>query len=172
MNENVPAAGPPSAGRALLMLPIIAGLIAAYMAFGSMLGIASLFAGLFFLLYWAGIKHADPKEFAPALLGGLGGLVLAFLLHLLPADFGAIGMAAAWLLVVTAIYVQIRELCPLFINLAFMLYLALGTVPPIATEADFIGMGLAILLAASFFGGVLFLVRRLNRKRSASAEPA
>jgi hypothetical protein len=172
MNENVPAAGPLSAGRALLMLPIIAGLIAAYMALGSMLGIASLFAGFLFLLYWAGIKHADPKEFAPALLGGLGGLVLAFLLHVLPADFGAIGMAAALLLVVVAVYVQLRELCPLVINLAFMLHLTLGTVPPVAKEADFIGMGTAVLLAASFFGGLLYLVRRLNQRRPASPGPA
>ncbi|MDB5577012.1 MAG: hypothetical protein JWR80_2188 [Bradyrhizobium sp.] len=172
MNENVPGAGPPSARRVLLMLPIFAGLIAAYMALGTVLGIASLFAGIFFLLYWAGIKHADPKEFAPALLGGLGGLILAFLLHVLPVDFGAIGMAAALLLVVAAVYVQLRALCPLVINLAFMLHLTLGTVPSVAKDADFIGMGMAILLAASFFGGLLFLVRWLNRKRSASAEPA
>ena len=172
MNENVPAASPPSAGRALLMLPVIAGLIAAYMALGNMLGIVSIFAGFFFLLYWAGIKHADPGAFAPTLLGGLGGLVLAFLLHVLPADFGAIGGAAALLLVVTAIYIQIRELFPLVINLAFMLYLTLGTVPAVAETADFIGMGIAVLLAASFFGGLMFLVGRWNRKRSALAEPA
>jgi hypothetical protein len=172
MSENMQAAGPPTPGRALLMLPIISVFLAVYLGLGTMLGIASLFGGFFFMLYWTGIKQADPKEFAPTLLGGLGGIASAYVFYILPATFGAIGMTAAILLIVAAVYVQIRELSPLFINMPFMLFLSLGTIPPIAKDADFIGMAMALVLAASYVGGIRFIAAWLNRRRSATAEPA
>lgn len=172
MDRKLPAGAPPSAGKALIMLPVIAALIAGYIAIGGLLGIEALFAGFFFLLYWAGIRHADPKEYAPALLGGLSGLVLAWLLHMLPAKFGIAGMTAAILMVFAAVYMQIRNSFPLVINLAFMLFLTLATVPILAQEADFVGMGAAILLSAGYFGGALFLVAKLGRGRTAATEPA
>lgn len=173
MNRETSATPPPSVGKALIMLPIIAALIAGYIAIGGLLGIEALFAGFFFLLYWAGIRHGDPREFAPTLIGALGGLALAWLLHMLPASFGAPGIVAGLLLVVAAVYAQIRHSWPLMINLAFMLFLTLGTATPVAKEADFIGMGFAILLSAAYFGGALFLVARLRRGRTAAvAEPA
>ena len=75
-------------------------------------------------------------------------------------------------MVFAAVYMQIRNSFPLVINLAFMLFLTLATVPILAQEADFVGMGAAILLSAGYFGGALFLVAKLGRGRTAATEPA
>jgi hypothetical protein len=170
MSNETPAR--PSVAKALAMLPIIAILIAGYLALGSMLGVMSLFAGFFFLLYWIAFRHGDMKEFAPALVGSLGGLACAYLIHVLPAAHGIAGIIVAAVLVFAAIYADIRKSCPLALNPAFMLFLTLGTVPPVVKEADFLGMALAILLSASYFGGVLFLITRLTRPQTVASELA
>ena len=172
MTQETVAAAPPSVGRTWAIIAAIAVLVAAYMAMGAVLKITPLFAGYFFLLYWVGIKHAAPKEFAPTLLGALAGLALAWLLHVVPIAFGTAGMISVIALVVAAIYVQIRNSLPLIINLSFMLFMTLGTVPPVAGEGDFLGMALAVLLAAGFFGGMLFLATRFGKGRQLATEPA
>lgn len=172
MSDEMPAVQPPSAARTLALLPVIVVLITGYIAVGTVLGIAaSLFAGFFFLVYWLAMKQGAPKEFAPTLLGGLGGLGLAWVIHTLPASFGMPGQIVGTVLLLAAIYVQIRDLWPLVINLPFMLFMTLGLVPQVAEQADFVGMGFAVIFAAAYFGGAQYLGVRLAR-RAATAKPA
>jgi hypothetical protein len=71
MNENVPVAGPRSTRRALLTLLIIAGLIAAYMALGSILDIASLSSRVSFSCS-TGPASAKPSSRPRCSAGGAG----------------------------------------------------------------------------------------------------
>ncbi|HEY4546597.1 MAG TPA: hypothetical protein VIG90_09260 [Pedomonas sp.] len=149
------------------VLVVVAILIGIYM----LLDITPLFAGFLFALYWAGIKHTDFKEFAPALVGGLGGLALAAGLHHLPQLYGNAGLAAALVVVVLAIYAQIRNSVPLLVNASFMLYLTVGTIPAVGAQEDYPGMAFALIVGAAYCGGLVWLMGRLAGAKAQTAAP-
>lgn len=148
------------------VLVVVAILIGIY----TLLGIKPLFAGFLFALYWTAVKHADFKEFAPSVIGGLGGLALAAALHHLPQMYGTPGLAAALAGIVVAIFVQIRNSAPLLVNAAFMLYLTVGTIPAVGAMEDFPGMAFALVVGAAYCGGLFWLMGRLSGR--AKSQPA
>jgi len=143
----------PAKGLIILVFVVLG--VAAYIAIGAALGIEPLYAGFAFSLYFGGIKHSDPKEFAPALVGSLGGLATAALLHILPELYGTIGMAAALIVILAAIYALLMAWATTLVNYGYMLMLTIATIPAVKEEAAFVEMGCSILLAAALMGALL-----------------
>ena len=171
MSAKKIAPEPPSAGKALITLPILVIAVIGYTLLSRLFGIIEDYAGIFFLLFWVLIEDTDPKEFAPTLLGSLGGLIPGYALHVMPEIFGTAGLVAVILVALGLIYVQMRDLLPILINIPFMLMFMLSSVPPVAEQANFVGLALSILLSGAYFGGLLFIVNRLSQPKGA-AEPA
>lgn len=142
-------------GKGLIILFFVVVGIAIYIGAGSALGIEPLYAGFAFSLYFGGIKHSDPQEFPAALIGALGGLLTAALLHVLPEHFGSAGLAAALLAILVAVYALLMGWVPILINYSFMLMLTIATIPTVKEEANFIGMACSILLAAALMGALV-----------------
>ena len=168
MADTSPAAqlsAPKAALITVAVLVIVAILIGIY----TLLNITHLFAGFLFALYWTAIKHADMKEFAPSLIGALGGLALAAALHHLPQMYGTPGLAAALAGVILAIFVQIRNSAPLLVNASFMLFLTVGTIPAVGALEDYPGLALALVVGAAYCGGLVWLMGRLNGGAKAKA---
>jgi len=156
-------------GKGLIILFFVVIGVAAYIAAGSALGIEPLYAGFAFSLYFGGIKHSDPQEFPAALMGSLGGLLTAALLHILPEHFGSAGMAVALLVILAAIYALLMGWVPVLVNYGYMLMLTIATIPAVKEEAAFVGMACSILLAAALMGALLLAGRFAARRTGTTA---
>lgn len=157
---------------ALAMLVALVPLIALFMWLAATLGIAKFqFAGFLFILYWTGIKGMAPAAFWPSLLGFLGGLALAFLVHVLPPMLGTVGFAIVGLGVALATWLLIREQAAMLVNHAFMVMLTIGTSPAFGARGDYAAAAIAILLGALYAGALVLLIGRLIRLRAARVTP-
>lgn len=161
-----PSAAAPSVAKSILITVAILVIVALLVTIYTLLGIEPLFAGFLFALYWTAIKGGDFKEFLPTLVGGLGGLGLAAALHHLPLIYGPNGLYAALAAIVLAIFLQVRNTVPVLINTPFMLYLTVGTIPAVGKMEDYPGMAFALLIAAAFAGGLMWLMGRLSGNSS------
>ena len=154
-----------SPGKGLVVLICIIIGVGAYLGLGAALGIVPLYAGFAFSLYFGGMKGSDPRELPAALVGALGGVLVAALLHLLPEQMGTAGLVIALTLILAAIYALVMGWATILVNNGFMLLLTIGTIPPVQAQADFIGMAFSILLAAAMMG-LLLLVGGLMATRA------
>ncbi len=148
----------------LILLAVIGGVIV-YLALSAQLRLASPYAGFLFIFYWTALKQADPREFASSLLGALGGVLLAWLLHILPPALGTAGLAAALVAVCAAIYALVMGWLPRLVNNAMMLLLTVGTIDAIQRDEDFAGMAGSILLAAALAALPLLIARVVRQRR-------
>lgn len=166
MDAVPPEAQPPRVGavQALIVTLVLVPLIAAYLAIGAAIGLEPLFAGFLFSLYWGAFKGMALPEFWPALAGSLAGLGLAALMHILPLHIGIAGMAIGLLLIIAAVYLYILQAWPFVANHALLLFLTVGTIPALQSQADFAGMAAAVLLGAAYCGGLMLLMTRFSRK--------
>ena len=57
---------------------------------------------------------------------------------------------------------------PILINFSFMLYLSVGTIPPLQTEAEIKGMALSMLFGAALLGAGVLLFTRIGKSRTAA----
>lgn len=169
MTEQTP---PPSAAsavtpiQAVITLIALVPLVGCLLAIGQMVGIADfLFAGFLFVLYWTGIKGMVPHEFAPALLGSLGGLGLAYLIHVLPALFGISGSVLASAALGLSIYLLIRGQASIVINYAFMLLLTVATSFAFKADTHYGAAAASIILAAAYTGALVLIGRAVSRSR-------
>lgn len=156
------SAAAPGIGKSILITLGILVIVAILLGIYKLLGIEPFFAGFFFALYWTGLKGGDFREFLPSVVGGLGGLGLAAALHHLPQLHGAAGLSAALGAIVLAIFLQVRGTLPVLINMAFMLFLTVGTIPAVSNMEDYPGMALALVVTAAFAGGLLWLAGRIG----------
>lgn len=155
-------------GRGLVVLAGSAIGVAVYIGIATALGIAPLYAGFLFAFYFGGIQRGAPRAYPAALIGMLGGLLTAALLHILPGLFGTAGLVVPLLAIVLAVYALLLGWAPTLVNNGFMLMLTIGTIPAVQREAAFAGMACAILLVAAMMGALLLAGGMLARRRSAA----
>lgn len=160
-----------SPGKGLIILVCIVIGVGAYIGLGMTLGIAPLYAGFAFSLYFGGMKGSDPRELPAAVIGSLGGLLTAALLHLLPQQFGTAGLVVVLALILAAIYALVMQWATILVNNAFMLLLTIGTIPPVQAAGDFTGMAFSVLLAGAMMGLLLLVggVMATRAKKTAGA---
>lgn len=170
-NGTTPAAeNNMSPGKGLLVLAGLVVLIAAYLWIVHLAGNTAGYAGFVFLLYWAGVEHMNLQRFFPVLIGSLFGLAVAFGMHALPEALGpTMGYSIMLTLLLGMIYCQVMGWATSVINLATMLFLTVGTIPAVHAASHYDHMAIAVLLAAAFFGGLVFLFSKLNRPKDTAA---
>lgn len=154
----------PVRGLAMLVAVVIG--IGVYVGLAAALGIAPYSAGFIFLFYFGAILKADAAEMPSALIGALGGICLAALMHFLPASFGNTGFAAGLGLVLLAIYALLMGWVPILVNNAFMLFLTVLSIPAVLRDAQFVGIAAAVVLAAAYAGALLAIGGLVARRRA------
>ena len=142
--------------------------LAVYVYLAHVLGLIALFAGNLVLFYWAGIDHLKLQALPAVVVGSLGGILNGALFALLPPLIGeGLGALAALLVLLAAIYFLILQWLPLVFNNAYMLFLNVALIPAVLGEGRFIEMSVAVLFSAAFWGGVVFVGRRVASSRAA-----
>lgn len=174
LDAHEAAAAPPVTPlKALIMLPILLVLIATFGALSAAAGSHEVYVGFLFLLYWAGLQHADMKALPSAVVGSAVGLGLAYALHLLTAQFGATNGPLVFLAVILPVlFFQVLGKFAFVINMATMLMLTAGTISHVQAHADFPGMFINLAVAVVYFGGLLFGVNKLKARAEAKAAAA
>lgn len=164
-----PAAAPQSASamtpaKGLLVLLGVVVVVGGFIGLNAALGIKEFWGGFLFLLYWTGIEHGKFEKLPGLIVGSLFGLGLAYLLLALPLWLGEPGGLVFLGLILVVVYCQIMGWLSLAVNMAAMLFLTVGTIPAVQGGADFAGALAALLLGIVYFGGLLWLAGRLQKK--------
>ncbi|CAN7373085.1 hypothetical protein LJR225_002295 [Phenylobacterium sp. LjRoot225] len=164
----------PSIGATLLLIvgvvPFMAGLFGLY----HLLGVGMAYVGFLFLVYWAAILHQDPKAFLPSVLGGVGGILLAWLLIAMPPLVGQAGTVIAFAALVAVLFCFMRGHARLVVNNSTMLFLTVATIPDLKIASNVVVMAESLLLAAAYMGavsGVVHLVTKHRSKKSPAPAP-
>lgn len=150
----------PAAGAVILAVVVF--LLATYLIGGAMMHVAPLYAGLFFAVYWGNIRKAQLNAWFPAVLGAVGGTLLAWGLVLGKMHYGVPGLLFMLALIILALYLDIIQSVPQLFNASFMIYLTLGGIPSVVAYGDYVMIIVAMLAAAALFGGAVLIAQRLT----------
>jgi hypothetical protein len=100
------------------------------------------------------------NRLAPALLGSLVGVALAWQLSYLATHYGTHGLAVGVGIIAVAVFIQFMSWAPMLVNLAGMLFLAILTAPQFG-QTDFLDVGLTILASAVYASVLVFVAKRV-----------
>jgi hypothetical protein len=150
------------------VVPFMAGLFGLYY----WLGVGMPFLGLLFLVYWASILRQDTAAYLPSVLGGLGGILLAWLLIAMPPLVGQAGAVFSYVVLVAVLFCFMRGHARLFVNNATMLYLAIASIPELKIAKNVVAMAEALLIAAAYMGAVSLLSHVAAKRRARKSAAA
>lgn len=137
---------------------ILAGLVVVatgYVFLNLALGITDFWAGFLFLTFWMCMEQIKPGAFTYCAVGAVAGTIMAAALQILPPLYGAAGMAAAYALILGAIYLQIRGKFHLVINFSTMIFLTVSAAVPMQANVKIINVLPALGLGIVFWGGLI-----------------
>jgi hypothetical protein len=146
---------------ALVVTAIAVALIAGFVVIGAVLHVVPVYAGFLLLWYWTSVTHADVRALAPAVLGGLTGAGLSYLLQTGTALANVPLILTALGLMVLALFLVIAGRLPLLCNPATMLYVTVFNAPALQKAEDFRQVILATVLGLLWFGVTIGLLGRL-----------
>lgn len=153
--------------KGLLVVAGIAVVVALYLGLALAIGLVEFWTGFLFLFFWAGIEQMRFDRINAAVAGASVGLLTALALKQLPVLLGtAAGLGLALGLVVILVYCQVMGWIGLLVNNATMLFLTVATIPHLQTRGSFTEMFTALYVGVAFFGGLLWCVSLLIKKRS------
>jgi hypothetical protein len=155
---------------ALVVTAIAVALIAGFVVIGAVLHVVPVYAGFLLLWYWTSVTHSDLRALAPAVLGGLTGAALSYLLQTGTALANVPLIVAALGLMVLALFLVIAGRLPLLCNNATMLYVTVFNAPALQKAEDFRQVIVATVLGLLWFGVTIGLLGRLAPQPA--AEPA
>lgn len=147
---------PMTPGKGLLVLAAVVVVIGAFLAFTHSLGIVEVWAAFLFLLYWTGIDHAAVDKLPACIVGAALGLLMGYLLKMLPAWLGDMGGLVFVGAVLLLVYCQVMGWLTVAVNMVTMLYLTVTTIPPIQAGVDFSGAFLALAVGIAYFGSLVW----------------
>lgn len=168
--ETNSTSGRPSIGVTLLLLIGVVPFMAGFFGLYKLLGVGMPFIGLLFLLYWAAIQRQEPAAYLPAVLGGLGGILLGWLLIGLPPLIGQAGTIISIAALVATLFCFMRGHAALVVNNATMLFLTVATISELKIAGNVVVMAESLLLAAAYMGavsGIVHLVAKFRAKKDA-----
>ena len=153
---------------------ILAGIVVAigvFLVLNHLLGITEVWVAFLFLLYWAGIDHANMQTLPNCIVGAALGLLLAYALQQLPLSMGnAAGFSVFLGVILAVVYCQIMGWLLLAVNMATMLFLTVGTVPLIQASFNFSGALSALAAGATYFAGLVWVGQWLQRRQTVAAK--
>jgi len=148
-----PAHPTPVAGAVILGIFVVAAV--AYVVLNLKLGITDFWAGFLFLTYWMAAEQVSPGAFLSCAIGAVLGTLLALALQTLPPLYGAGGMAAAYVLMLGTIYLQIIGKLAIAINFSTMLFLTVAAAVPMQAHVKILSVFPALALGIVFWGGLI-----------------
>jgi hypothetical protein len=152
----------------LLLLIGAIGFMAVFFGLYGAFRISTPTFGLLFLVYWAAILRQDRLAFLPSVLGGLGGILLSWLLVCLPPLVGRVGTITSFAVLAAVLFCFMRGHVRWVVNNSTMLFLTVATIPELNISKNVVGMAQSLLLGAAYMGAVSvvanFLTSRLSRR--------
>jgi hypothetical protein len=127
--------------------------------------------GLLFLLYWGALLRQDRATFLPSVIGGVGGILLAWLLISASVLAGTPGTVASYAALAAVLFCYMRGQAGLVVNNSTMLFLAVSTIPELSVAKNAATMTESLLLGAAYLGAVSAaanLVKKRFAKRGAA----
>lgn len=164
MHAETPLPGTPPVQPLLtaLVITIVAVvLIAGFVVIGAVLHVVPVYAGFLLLWYWTSVTHSDLRALAPAVVGGLTGAALSYLLQTGAAAGNVPLILGALALMVVALFLVIAGRVPLFCNASTMLYITVFNAEVIQKGEDFRQVIVATVLGMIWFGATIGLLGRL-----------
>jgi hypothetical protein len=163
------APNPPSALAGLGVLAVlITGIVGWFALGGTFLSEASLFGGILVLWYWAKFEHLAMKRLPATITGALVGIGVAWAMFYGASSYGATGAALGLLLLIVAIYLDIIEIFPLFVNTSTMLFSIIAAAPLVQLKVNWVELLLAAAGGGLFFGAyvaaVMWIAGKLSQK--------
>ena len=144
---------------AIVTLGVIV-VIAGFVAIGAGLHVTPLYAGFLLLWVWSALHELSPKALLPALIGGLAGAGMSFLLQTGTASGNAAIIVLALLLMIGALFLVVAGRAALVCNQSTMLFVTVFNAPVIQAGEDFRQVIIATALGAVWFGAVVWVVSR------------
>lgn len=140
-------------------------LIIGFLALGAALGLAPLYAGFLLLWYFGSIDMLETGALPALAVGATCGALTAWLLQYGVVAWGPVGALPAVGVIVVAIFLQLRGHLAIAINRAFMLYVTVLAAPLLQQQEAFDRVLLTIVVATVYFGGIVWIGRRLMAGR-------
>lgn len=150
---------------ALVTLGLIV-VIAGFVAIGIAAGIAPLYAGFLILWYFGSVDNLETKSLPALFVGALAGLGTSWLIQYGAGHWGPTGALPGLIIIIIAIFFQLAGWLPLVINRAYMLYVTVLGAATLQLHEDFGQVAIAIVAGTVYFGGIVFLGKRIAAKRA------
>ena len=155
-------APPPGPVAGLVILGIVLALIIAWIFIGTrFMADTSLVGGFMMLWYWANNEQLEIKRLPAAIIGAVVGIGLAWFLVFGAVHYGGLGLGAAVLLLILALYLDIIKAAPMIVNTSTMLYVTLAAAPLVQLHVNWTELVLSTVVGGLFFGGVVEGLKRL-----------
>ena len=155
-------APPPGPVAGLVILGIVLALIIAWIFIGTrFMADTSLVGGFMMLWYWANNEQLEIKRLPAAIIGAVVGIGLAWFLVFGAVHYGGLGLSAAVLLLILALYLDIIKAAPMIVNTSTMLYVTLAAAPLVQLHVNWTELVLSTVVGGLFFGGVVEGLKRL-----------
>jgi hypothetical protein len=139
--------------------------IVGWVAIGStFLSEMSLFGGFLILWYWAKVEHLAMARLPATVLGALVGIALAWAMYFCASRYGGIGFGIGLGLLILAIYLDIVQVFPTFVNAATMLLSIIAAAPLVQLKVNWIELSLATVGGGLFFGAYVATVMSIAAK--------
>ncbi len=152
-----PAAPPPPAALAGVVITVVVILASVgWVLVGSrFVSATALFGGFLMLWYWAKVEQLVLRRLPAAILGALVGIGLAWGLLYGATAHGPVGLGVGLLVLVIAIYLDIVQTLPLFVNASTMLYVTIAAAPLIQLKVNWIELCLSTAGGGVFFAAIV-----------------
>ena len=157
------------AGRAAGITLGVVLLVIGFLLLGAVLQLAPLYAGFLLLWYFGSIDMLETGALPALAVGAVCGALTTWLLQYGVLAWGAVGALPAVAVIVLAIFLQLRGHLPIAINRAYMLYVTVLAAPLLQQHEAFDRVLLTIAVATLYFGGTVWIWRRLLAGRVAAA---
>jgi hypothetical protein len=137
---------------------------------GAFLSESTLFGGLMLLWYWAKVEHLSMQRLPASIMGALVGIGVAWAMFYGALNYGASGFVLGLLLLIIAIYLDIAQVIPLFVNASTMLFSIVAAAPLVQLKVNWVELCLATIGGGVFFGAyvaaVIWIAGKLSRRSS------
>lgn len=167
--DDAPAAAGMGLGMAAGVTVGIVLLIVGFIALGAAFGLVPLYAGFLLLWYFGSIDVLETGALPALFVGAVCGTLTAWLLQYGLATWGPVGTLPALVVIIAAIFVQLLGRLPIAINRAYMLYVTVLAAPLLQREESFERVLVVIVLATLYFGGIVWIGRKVIASRQAKA---
>ena len=156
---------PPGPLEGLGVTVVVVSALIGWIALGTVfLSEASLFGGFLILLYWAKIEQFSLSGLAAAILGALVGIGISWSTYYGATHYGGVGFAVGMALLIVAIYLDIIERFPLFVNTSTILFSIITAAPLVQLKVNWVELCLATVGGGLFFAAFVMLAHWLVSK--------